>query len=150
MTFHPRDRSFLKFRRSRARFVRSLSRQNGESLCSHAGKRQPCQKSPSTNTATFSELKTMSGRPGSDRTWRLNRRPWTRNSLCTNFSSDPSLSFTRFIARERCSGVRWSGIRRSSDVRNGRFVYHNGLGAICHSQVVPLSYIVRDATNEFR
>jgi hypothetical protein len=45
------------------------------------------------------------------RTWRLNCMPWARNSSWTNFSSDPSLSFTHFIARERCSGVRWSAIR---------------------------------------
>ena len=32
--------------------------------CSHAGSCQPCQKSPSTNTATFSFRKTMSGLPG--------------------------------------------------------------------------------------
>lgn len=112
MTFHPFDRNFLKFRMSRARLVLSLLRQNDESLCSHDGNRQPCQKSPSTNTTTFFSMKTMSGRPGRVRTWHLNLTPRARNSPCTNFSSDPSLSFTRFIARERSSGVRWSGIKR--------------------------------------
>ena len=53
MTCHPSERSFLKLRWSRLRLVRSFSRQNGDSLCSHSGSLQPCQKSPSTKMVTF-------------------------------------------------------------------------------------------------
>ena len=110
ITRQPRDRSLRKFRWSRFRLVRSFSRQNGDSLCSQLGRRQPCQKSPSTNTATCCFMKTMSGLPGSDRTCRWKLRPRARSSRCTIFSIEPSLSFTRCMARERCSEVRWSGI----------------------------------------
>jgi len=109
-TFQPLARSRRKLRWSRARFARSLSRQNIESLCSHVGSRQPCQKSPSTKIATRSLGKTISGEPGSERLCSRNRSPAARSSLCTCFSSEPFLSFTSFIARERCSGVKWSGI----------------------------------------
>ena len=57
-----------KLRWSRNRSARSLSHQRGESLCFPAGSRQLCQKSPSTNTATFSVRNTMFLRPGSVRT----------------------------------------------------------------------------------
>lgn len=62
------------------------------------GSRQPCQKSPSTKTATRSLGKTMSGRPGGVRTWQRKRSPFARSSRCTSFSSDPSLDFTRWIS----------------------------------------------------
>lgn len=110
ITCQPSERSFRKLRWSRSRFDRSLFCQNGVSLRSQTGSRQPCQKSPSTKTATYSLGKTMSGRPGSLRAWQRKRTPFARSSRCTTCSSEPFFSLTRFIARERCWGVRWSAI----------------------------------------
>ncbi len=45
------------FRRSLARFPPIFFLQNGVSLCFRAGNLHPCQKSPSTQTATLQEGK---------------------------------------------------------------------------------------------
>jgi len=109
-TCQPSERSFLKLRWSRLRFALSFSRQNRDSFLSQVGNRHPCQKSPSTKMATLLSLKTMSGLPGNERTCRLNFKHRAFSSWWTTLSSEPFFRFTRFIARERCAGVMWSGI----------------------------------------
>lgn len=111
ITRHPRRRRRRKFRWSRARLARSFSRQKSVSLCSHWGRRHPCQKRPSIKIATRSAETMMSGRPGRVREWHLYRTPIARNSCCTRRSSGPCFSITAFIARDRCSDVMWSAIR---------------------------------------
>jgi len=63
MTVQSAVRSRRKFRWSRFLFSRNFNLQKCDSLCSHAGSRHPCQKSPSMKIATFSLGKTMSGVP---------------------------------------------------------------------------------------
>lgn len=74
-TTHPARRNFLKLRRSLARLSPIFFVQNGLNLYSQAGNRHPCQKSPSTKTATRARANTKSGRPGKPRTWRCGRLP---------------------------------------------------------------------------
>ncbi len=106
-TDQPRARSRRKLRASRFRFPRSFFRQNGDSLCSQTGRRQPCQKSPSTKTAIRSFEKTTSGLPGSFRTLHRYLKPCELSSRRRHISSGPLRSLTDFIARERCSRVIW-------------------------------------------
>lgn len=63
MTVQPAARKRRKFRWSRLLFARNFDLQNPDSLCSHAGNRHPCQKSPSMKIATFFLRKTISGVP---------------------------------------------------------------------------------------
>lgn len=112
MTVQPAERKRRKFRWSRILFARNFDFQNSDSLCSQVGNRHPCQKSPSMKTATLSFEKTMSGDPSNRFSFRRKRKPYWRSSRWTISSKEPSLSFTAFIARERCSGVKWSGMMR--------------------------------------
>ena len=68
-TFQPIRLRRWWFRASRRRVASILASHLSESLSRHCGNRHPCQKSPSTKTATRSSRKTKSGRPGSSRTW---------------------------------------------------------------------------------
>jgi len=63
MTVQSAARKRLKFRWSRLLFARNFDLQNSDNLCSHAGNRHPCQKSPSMKIATFFSGKTISGAP---------------------------------------------------------------------------------------
>ena len=98
MTVQSAARKRRKFRWSRFLFVCNFDFQNSDNLCSHAGSRHPCQKSPSMKTATFFFEKTISGDPGNPLQFRWKRRPIFRSSRWTNASRGPSLSFTHFIA----------------------------------------------------
>src|SRR5579859_3010316 len=122
MTVQSAARKRLKFRWSRLLFARSFDLQNSDNLCSHVGNRHPCQKSPSMKTATFFFKKTISGDPSNLLQFRWKRRPVFRSLRCINSSKGPSLSFTAFIARERCSGVIWSGtVHRETTAQNHFF-----------------------------
>jgi len=96
-TRQPRLRSFRKLLRSLCRFLRILSRQNGCRVFSQAGKRYPCQKSPSMKIAILSRCSTMSGLPGRSLTFFLNRQPCLKSSDLTSRSKSLSLVLTRDI-----------------------------------------------------
>ena len=68
MTVQPARRKRAWLRASRRRFASIFASHFSESLSLQVGKRQPCQKSPSTNTATFARRTEKSGRPGRSQT----------------------------------------------------------------------------------
>jgi hypothetical protein len=72
MTVQPSPRSSPVTRLSRLRLVSILFVQNARFVVGRARAQtgHPCQKQPSTNTATFSARHTKSGRPGSGRCLR--------------------------------------------------------------------------------
>lgn len=90
ITRHPADRSLTFVSASRRRFVSILSRHHlrfarGSVPCFG----QPCQKQPSTNTATFVFGKTMSAvrwRPGINRLCNRNRSPssWSADRIAVS------------------------------------------------------------------
>jgi hypothetical protein len=102
-TIHPRRRSFMIFRASRARFVAIFSRQNGDSLSAQAGNLQPCQKSPSTSMTRRLLRKTKSGRPGRSLACRSNLNLWEVNNVATIRSGPVSFPRIRAISRLRFS-----------------------------------------------
>lgn len=101
-------RSLRKLRASRARFVAILVCQNCAILCRHLGKLNPCQKSPSTKIAIRYRVRTMSGRPASDRTWVRKRKPRLCKAERTRSSRSLSVLLTRDMQRRRASGERLS------------------------------------------
>lgn len=91
ITVNPRPRKRVAFRVSRSRFRVSFSDQNDLFVlgtCPHEG--QPCQKHPSTNTASICAAKTKSGLPGSPFGW----------------SDQPDTPARTSAKRRRCSVVR--------------------------------------------
>ena len=103
MTVQPERRRLLKFLWSRTRFFAILSCQNGGSRCAQTGNRHPCQKSPSTKTATLLSLNTKSGFPGSDASWRAKTNPAASSNAFRYFSGDVFFAWLRDITRLRCS-----------------------------------------------
>lgn len=110
ITRQPFLRSSAKFRLSRSRFFLILFRQNLVKVFSQAGKRYPCQKSPSINTAIFASAKTISGLPGSVLTFLRNLRPRRRSSEPTSFSRSVPFVPIRDMQYLRCAAVRLSAI----------------------------------------
>ncbi len=68
-TVHPARFSWAETRLSRRRFFATFSFQNAALCCGSTLHRQPCQKHPSTKTASIDFLKTKSGLPGSLRSF---------------------------------------------------------------------------------
>lgn len=103
MTFQPSRSSRSLVSRSRSRFVSIFSRQNAALFAGHvACSGQPCQKHPSTKTATRDGPKTMSGRrrrsASTGRSTR-NRRP----RACNSRRSASSGFVSRLPVRDRRS-----------------------------------------------
>lgn len=111
-TVHPRRRRRPKLRRSRARLASILTCQNGVSLFRQTGKRQPCQKSPSTNTATRLRVGTMSGRPGSESTLVRKRTECFRRALRSDCSRAVPRCRTRRMSEDRFSRLMMSVMTR--------------------------------------
>lgn len=101
-TVHPRERRYASVSRSRSMFRASLAVHHapfvfGAVLCSE----QPCQKHPSTNTATLARVNRMSarrrGRPGSGASTQYRRpRRW----------SSRRRSISGAVSRVRCRDMR--------------------------------------------
>ena len=111
MTRQPRCRSASDTDWSRARFRVILASQNAELLFGTLKCRgQPCQKQPSTNTATFHFWKEKSGRPGRGR-WRRQPVMWRSFRTVTNANSVFLLPRERIrdINSERVSPVNKVG-----------------------------------------
>src|SRR6516165_11410798 len=85
ITVHPWRWSDVVFSRSRRMFETIFAHQYAPfepaaSFGFTAGQFLPCQKSPSQKTISFADGKTMSGLPGIDSTFFLNRKPARHNS----------------------------------------------------------------------
>lgn len=109
--FHPIRESRLKLLASLARLPAILLRQKLAILSPHRGKRQPCQKSPSTKTATLAFLNTKSGQPGRVLSCRLKvgRAALSREAMYR--SGVVLLPLIRDITRFRCSAEMMSVVR---------------------------------------
>lgn len=90
----------------------------------HVENLQPCQKSPSMNTATLAPVKTMSGRPGSDMTCVRYLRPREKAQRRMSRSGEVFMPRIRDMFRLRWAGVRWSTIRQLVRKKGGRAHAH--------------------------
>jgi hypothetical protein len=123
-----RDRVTL---RSRRLFVSILFRQNSVLVCGKYLHEQPCQKQPSTNTATFRPGHAKSGLPATGQCFRYPRMPAAHRSLAignsvvvlprdrtaamilerisfVTWSIRPQIQFYRLAYSLRSSGLIWS------------------------------------------
>ena len=101
----PARRSLRKFLVSLARFASILSCQRWDSLCFQSGNLQPCQKSPSTNTASLCARNKMSGRPSRSDGCVSNEKPSAASSATRIFSGPVSLPRIRDMSALRLAGL---------------------------------------------
>lgn len=85
-TVQPIALSSFRFRASLRQVALILASHFSDSLSRHSLKRHPCQKSPSTNTATMAPRNTRSGRPGRSGTWLSHSSPSAAMAAATAFS----------------------------------------------------------------
>ena len=111
ITVHPRLRSSRNVLASRFRVFSILVCHNSGSFVFHLGKRQPCQKSPSMNTATRARRNTTSGLPITVETCFRNRKPRRKIALRTSCSREVSFPLTLAMHALRWRFVRLSGIQ---------------------------------------
>lgn len=104
-TVHPARRSRRKFVLSRARFAAIFSCHRRDSLCLQSGNLQPCQKSPSTNTATRSARNRMSGRPARSDGCVSNERSNAASSATRAFSGPVFLPRMRDMSALRLAAL---------------------------------------------
>jgi hypothetical protein len=102
-TRHPDRLRRRKFLASLYLVASILASQTSESLSRQIGNRQPCQKSPSTNTATCRSRNTKSGRPGKSGAWLSQTSPASESNLAISRSGPVSFPLMRDITRLRVS-----------------------------------------------
>jgi len=114
-TIHPRRRSLRWTDLSRRRLVSILRRQNELTCTFHWGKRKPCQKSPSTNTATRCRRKTKSGLPGNSSSCGTHFKPKDFSAVANASSMPVPRVLTVDMQRFLCAGVRLSAMHKRSN-----------------------------------
>ena len=110
-TCHPSAVSFRRFLVSRFLFASSFGIQYARfdfGLCDGFWHLWRCQKHPCTKIAFLRLGNTMSGVPGRDRSWSLNRNPARCNTDRNFFSGFVSPDRIRRIRALRSDGVRMS------------------------------------------
>ncbi len=124
-TFHPICRKARRARRSRFLFARIFSDQNFFLVEGRRARRHPecpCQKHPFTKITTLECGITISGVPGSRRSWRRKRTPQCRRNRSTCFSGRVFVPLTRLISQLRFSLVRVSAISEIESLLPSRSV----------------------------